>query len=160
MLFPKKKQKAVMSMAKSTTRKTGTAAKRPATAATRKTPASAANPAVASAVKAAVTSTAIPAKQASDDDFMRKPDLIEKVVVRSGVKKKDAKPVVEAMLAVLGEALADGQEMRLPPLGKVMVNRTKDLENGTAYIVKIRQPKKASGDADPAGKDPLAKAAE
>ncbi|MEL7212570.1 MAG: HU family DNA-binding protein [Pseudomonadota bacterium] len=148
-----------MSMAKTTTRKTKTAAKRPATAATRKPPASA-NPAVASAVKAVVTSTATPAKKASDDDLMRKPDLIEKVVVRSGVKKKDAKPVVEAMLAVLGEALAEGQEMRLPPLGKVMVNRTKDLENGTAYIVKIRSPKKAKGEPAPWGKDPLAKAAE
>ncbi len=91
---------------------------------------------------------------------MRKPDLIEKVVIRSGVKKKDAKPVVEAMLAVLGEALAEGQEMRLPPLGKLKVNRIKDLENGTAYIVKIRQPKKVGGDAGPAGKDTLAKAAE
>ena len=149
-----------MSMAKITSRKTSATAKRPATAATRKTTSAAVDPAVATAVKAAVTSTSKPAKPAADDDMMRKPDLIEKVVARSGVKKKDAKPVVEAMLAVLGEALAEGQEMRLPPLGKVMVNRSKDLENGTAYIVKIRQPRKATDAGPPSDKDPLAKAAE
>lgn len=153
-------------MAKTTTGKSATAAKRPATAATRKASAVKAKPASDAAAsappKSVVTSTATPAKAAAkaDDDFMRKPDLIEKVVVRSGIKKKDAKPVVEAMLAVLGEAIADGQEMRLPPLGKVMVNRTKDLENGTAYIIKVRQPKKAGGTGGTPGKEPLAKAAE
>lgn len=54
---------------------------------------------------------------------LRKKELIDKVVKRSGIKKRDAKPVIESMLAVLGEALADSRELNLPDLGKVKVRR-------------------------------------
>lgn len=70
---------------------------------------------------------------------MRKKELIDTVVTRSGIKKKDAKPVVEAALAVLGEALAEGRELILPPLGKVIVRKEKELPRGKMMIVKLRQ---------------------
>jgi DNA-binding protein HU-alpha len=70
---------------------------------------------------------------------MRKKELLEKVVARSGMKKKDVKPVVEAMLAELGETLAGGRGLVLPPLGKIQINREKKLPNGKVIIVKIRQ---------------------
>lgn len=70
---------------------------------------------------------------------MRKKELIDAVVTRSGVKKKDAKPVVDAMLAVLGEALADNRELILPPMGRVKVRKEKKLPNGRVLIVKVRQ---------------------
>jgi DNA-binding protein HU-alpha len=70
---------------------------------------------------------------------MRKKELIETVVTRTGIKKKDAKPVVESMLAVLGEALAEGRELILPPLGKVIVRKEKKLPKGKMMIVKVRQ---------------------
>ena len=70
---------------------------------------------------------------------MRKKELIDTVVTRSGIKKKDAKPVVEAMLAVLGDALAEGRELILPPLGKVIVRKEKALPRGKMMMVKIRQ---------------------
>lgn len=70
---------------------------------------------------------------------MRKKELINTVVERSGIKKKDAKPVVEAMLAVLGEALADNRELILPPFGKAKVRREKALPNGRVMVVKVRQ---------------------
>ena len=54
---------------------------------------------------------------------MRKKELIDLVVERSGLKKKDAKPIVEATLAILGEALAEARELNLQPLGKVKVRR-------------------------------------
>lgn len=72
---------------------------------------------------------------------MKKKELIDAVVSRSGIKKKDAKPVVEAMLAVLGEALADSRELNLKPFGKVKVNRAKEVPNGKVIIAKIRQTK-------------------
>jgi len=148
-------------MAKITTTKPTTAAKRPATAATHKTIAAKEPTSPSAAVSATMSSTATSAKpaQRDDEDLMRKPDLIEKVVARSGIKKKDAKPVVEAMLAVLAETLAEGREMRLPPLGKVIINRTKELDNGTAYIVKIRHSNKAGVSSVTPAKDPLANAA-
>lgn len=70
---------------------------------------------------------------------MRKKELLEQVVTRSGIKKKDAKPVVETMLAVLGEALADNRELVLPPFGKFKVQREKQLPNGRVMVVKLRQ---------------------
>jgi DNA-binding protein HU-alpha len=70
---------------------------------------------------------------------MRKKELIDLVVERSGIKKKDAKPVVEATLAILGEALADTRELNLQPLGKVKVRREKQMPNGRVLVTKIRQ---------------------
>ncbi len=70
---------------------------------------------------------------------MRKKELIDAVVAKSGIKKKDAKPVIEAMLEVLGSALQDGRELNLQPLGKVKVNREKKLAVGKVLITRIRQ---------------------
>lgn len=72
--------------------------------------------------------------------MMRKKELIDLVVERSGVKKKDAKPVVEAMLVVLGEAIADSRELNLHPMGKLKVRRVKQMPNGRVMVTKIRQP--------------------
>ena len=70
---------------------------------------------------------------------MRKKELIDLVVERSGIKKKDAKPVIEAMLSVLGEALSDSRELNLLPMGKIKVLNEKDLGNGKMMRVKVRQ---------------------
>ena len=70
---------------------------------------------------------------------MRKKELIDTICTRAGVKKKDAKPVVESMLAVLGEALSEGRELILPPLGKVVVRKEKQLPKGKMMVVKVRQ---------------------
>lgn len=77
--------------------------------------------------------------------LMRKKELIDAVVTRSGVKKKDAKPVVEAMLAVLGEALSEKRELALQPLGRVKIQRVREHPNGQVLVTKIRQ----SGQAKP-----------
>ena len=79
------------------------------------------------------------AAKAAEVPVLRKKELIERVVARSGVKKKDAKPAIEAMLAVLGEALAAGEELNLQPLGKVMVKKTKELANAKMMVCRIRQ---------------------
>ena len=83
---------------------------------------------------------------------MRKKELIDAVVDRSGIKKKDAKPVIDAMLDVLGEALADHRELNLVPFGKFKVINEKDLSNGKMLRVKIRQirPADNNGLNDPA----------
>ncbi|WP_227269664.1 HU family DNA-binding protein [Roseobacter weihaiensis] len=72
-------------------------------------------------------------------DPLRKRELIESVVRRSGSKKRDAKPVVEAVLAELGEALADGRDLILPPLGRCIINREKIMPDGRVIILKVRQ---------------------
>lgn len=78
--------------------------------------------------------------QSKDTDaVMRKKELVDAVVARSGIKQRDAKPVIEAVLAELGETLARGREMSLPPLGRVKINREKQIDNGRVIVVKLRQ---------------------
>lgn len=90
---------------------------------------------------------------------MKKQELIEKVVLRSGVRKKDAKPVVEAMLGVLGETLADGRGLNLQPLGKLKLNRTKETPKARVIIAKLRQ-RKTGKKPEPTGNQTVAAAAE
>lgn len=67
-------------------------------------------------------------------------DLIDAVVAASGVKKPQAKPVVEATLTALGLLLSDGKELNLPGLGKLQVLRRKERPNGEVLVVKLRRP--------------------
>jgi DNA-binding protein HU-alpha len=92
---------------------------------------------------------------------LRKKELFDLVVARSGMKKKDVKPVVEAMLAVLGDALAEQRELNLQPLGKMKVQRGKELPDGRALVLKLRQKtaklNEVSRDATPTKTGPAVK---
>ena len=70
---------------------------------------------------------------------LKRQELLALVVKRSDIKKKFAKPVLEAMLAVMGEALAEGRELNLAPMGKVKINRVRELGNGRVIIARVRQ---------------------
>jgi DNA-binding protein HU-alpha len=65
--------------------------------------------------------------------------LVDLVVKRTGAKKKDVKPIVEAALAIMGETVADGRDLNLPPMGKLKINRVKEIKNGQVTICKLRQ---------------------
>ena len=75
---------------------------------------------------------------------LKKKELVDLVTERSDVRKKYAKPVVEAMIDILGEAIAEGRELNLQPLGKIKHQRTKDTPNARITVSKIRQSKSAS----------------
>ncbi len=112
-----------------TTAKTGKTKKKPAPA----------KRAVNAAVKsAAVVSRAKPQLSGAE---LKKKELIDLVVEKSAVQKNHAKPVIEAMLEVLGETVAKGREMNLQPLGKVKYNRVKEADNARIVILKLRQNK-------------------
>ena len=76
---------------------------------------------------------------------LRKKELIDRVVSKSGAKRKDAKPVVEAMLDVLGDALAQGEELNLQPFGKLKINRQKEMAGAKVFVCRIRQRKTVHG---------------
>jgi nucleoid DNA-binding protein len=76
----------------------------------------------------------------SKDPALTKRELIDAAVLRSGVKKKDAKPVVEALLAILGETVASGRDLNLKPFGKLHLNRSEKRSNGTVHKCRLRQP--------------------
>ncbi|WP_371224491.1 HU family DNA-binding protein [Roseovarius sp. 2305UL8-3] len=99
------------------------------------------------------------ASEVLSEPELKKQELLQKVVDKSGIKKKDAKPVVEAMLEVLGEALADGREFNLQPMGKLKLNRTKETPNARIIVAKIRQSKRTGG-GGMGPKDTVAAAAE
>jgi Bacterial DNA-binding protein len=61
-------------------------------------------------------------------------DLIDNVATRTGGKKPEVKAAVEATLAALGEALATGKSLAVPPLGKLRVVKNK----GPALTLKLR----------------------
>lgn len=140
-------------MAKTTTTpRTVKTRKKPTSVRSAKKPAATMKPATMAsvspeaAVKSAVTkatavvgSTASVPAQSVEVKELRKKELIEKVVARSGIKKKDAKPVIEATLAVLGASLADGDDIILPPFGKVKVKRTKEQTGAKVFTCRIRQ---------------------
>ena len=134
--------------AKATTKTTATKAVAAKKAATPKTAAPKAN-----APKTTIVETVTPVVSGAP---LKKPDLIDRVVAETGMKKKDVKPVVEAMLAVMGRALSGGEEITAPPMGKLMIKKSKDVAKARILTLKLRHPKDAGGPA----KDPLAQAAE
>lgn len=72
--------------------------------------------------------------------ILKKRELYELVSTRSGLAKNKIRPVVDAMIDVLGETIAQGRGMNLPPMGRVMIKRSKDGPNARISIVKVRQP--------------------
>jgi len=81
--------------------------------------------------------------------------LVEAVVERTGQRKGEVRTAVQAALAVMGETLADGKELNLPPMGKVKINRVKETPRGQNLILKLVRNRK-SPVIDHAEDDPLA----
>ncbi len=123
--------------------KAGTKAAKPRRAAAAK-PAAARRKAAAK--PAAATAPTTPVKGGT----LRKKDLIDRVVQVSGAKKKDTREIVEAVLTVLGDALAGGEMLALPPFGRARVNKHRDLDGGEMLTVKLRRggPAKAASKGD------------
>lgn len=93
-------------------------------------------------------------KPVVSDTPIKKKELIDRVVAESGMKKKDVKPVVEAMLAVMGRALREGEEIVAPPMGKMMVKRVKDLSNARVMTLRLRSPNHMATPAKPSLAEP------
>lgn len=80
-----------------------------------------------------------------ETSMMKKPALFDEVVARTNLKKRDVKPAVEAAMAVIADALREGTDVNVPPLGKLRVIKSKDLDNGASVItLKLRTPKNAT----------------
>ena len=86
-----------------------------------------------SAVAEASAAAALVVKPASQ--ALKLKDLVERVAKASGAKKNGLKEIVEAVLAEMGQALSEGKELNLPPLGKAKVNRQK----GDLLVVKLKR---------------------
>ncbi len=77
--------------------------------------------------------------------MMKKPEFLDAVVARTNLKKRDVKPAAEAALAVIAEALVRGDEVNLPPMGKLRVIKSKPLDAGAHVLtLKLRTMKTAA----------------
>ncbi len=70
---------------------------------------------------------------------LRKKDLYDRVAAATGAKKGDVRLIADAVLDILGTALAAGEVLALPPFGKARVHRQKDLPSGELLIVRLRR---------------------
>jgi nucleoid DNA-binding protein len=83
--------------------------------------------------------TATPMAVINEDEPFKKGPLLDAVVEKCGVKRSDAKLVVEALFEVMADKLISGEDMQLPPLGKLKVIKAKDVGKGAkAITLKLR----------------------
>ncbi len=68
---------------------------------------------------------------------IRKKDFVDRAADRSGVRKADARAAIEAALALMAEMLVAGEELNLPPLGKLKVTRVKDNDRGKVIMLRL-----------------------
>ena len=79
-------------------------------------------------------------------ESVKKADFIDRVIARGDLKKKDAKPAIEAALSELADILAAGGELVLPPMGKIRAVKVKDLGEGAQMMtLKLRTMKDGAG---------------
>ncbi|MEM5474855.1 HU family DNA-binding protein [Pacificibacter sp. AS14] len=83
----------------------------------------------------------VEAPEASLVHVVKKKEFIERVSEASGVRKGMTKKVVDAMLKEMGDIMQEGTEMNLPPLGKLSINRQKEIGNAFILIAKLRRAK-------------------
>lgn len=79
---------------------------------------------------------------------LKKRELLDLVAERSGLRKNQIKPAVEAMMEILGEAIAEGRELNLEPFGKLKHQRAKETGNARVTVAKIRQNRSAAPKKD------------
>ena len=92
------------------------------------------------------TKISTPAISVPQGEMLKKAEFIDRAVESGDVKKRDAKPAIEAALAVLSEALMAGEELNLPPMGKMRVVKSKDIGDGARVLtLKLRTMKDGAG---------------
>ena len=92
-----------------------------------------------------------PAVSVPQGEMIKKPEFLDRAVERTDVKKREAKPAIEAALAVPAVSLINGEELNLPPMGKLRVVKSKDVGEGAKVLtLKLRTMKDGAGQgADP-----------
>jgi len=106
--------------------------------------------------KAVSTNVAPDAGVQFDAPELTKKEMVTRMVAQSGMKKGDARRALEATMAALSDALREGNNLSLAPLGKIKISRSKDTPNGRLVVlrVKLKDPVSATP------KDPLTPASE
>ena len=94
-------------------------------------------------------------------DAAKMKELLTAVVAKTGAKKKEAKDVIDAVLAEIAAALTSGKSLSLPPLGNLRVAKTQEKGGATMMVLKLRMGGSGSlGEGGKGAKDALAEGGE
>ena len=74
-----------------------------------------------------------------DAPVMRTKDLVEAIAPNVSVKRKDLRPLMEAVFKAMGDALAEGKSLNIPPLGKILVKKERKGENADTIVLRLRR---------------------
>lgn len=96
-----------------------------------------AKPSAKPALKA-VTAPKSDSKPKAKIEALKRRALLEAVAMRVGVKRTDAREVMDAVLVEMAEALDQGRDLILPPFGKVMLRKDKDGQDGRPMVARIK----------------------
>jgi nucleoid DNA-binding protein len=89
-----------------------------------------------------------PAAAAPEAARARRGDLLDAVVERSPMRRPDLKPVVELVLEEIGRLLDAGEEVVVPPLGKLSVKKRVAKSGGDLLTLKLKRPAPGERSAD------------
>lgn len=83
-------------------------------------------------------------KMRGDDDpgaarVLQKRQFLSAVAHRAGLRNAQVKQIVEATLAELGDAIAAGRTLALPPLGRARINRQRDVSGSEVITLRLRR---------------------
>lgn len=113
----------------------------------------------AQADMAADEADSLPAEDGGASLVVRKKDFVERVALAAGVKKGKVRDVTEAVLQVLGEALANGESLAIPPLGKLRVTKHAG-KDGDLLQIKLKRIEAGGKKGEKTDEAPLAEAEE
>jgi nucleoid DNA-binding protein len=117
---------------------------KPAAKASPKAPAKAAPAAAGSAAEAPPAAAAVVTKRK---------DLVDRVTAEIGGRKGGVREIVEATLSEIGAALERGEDLLLPPLGRLRIVKSKAAAAGGAATLTLKLRRAAPGGAGKAGTD-------
>jgi hypothetical protein len=111
----------------------------------------------AAAKPAKATPKLVTARTPPRGEQLRKKDFVDQVAAAAGTRKADVRKVVDAALALVAARVTAGDELILPPLGKLRLVKEKD--NGKTRIAVLRlqlttaEEEGATGASDPLAPD-------
>lgn len=70
---------------------------------------------------------------------VQKRDFIDRVLAATGARRAEARPIIEATLAQLGQILSDGHTLAVPPLGRARINLERDPRGGDVITLRLRR---------------------
>ncbi|WP_164880108.1 HU family DNA-binding protein [Paenirhodobacter ferrireducens] len=100
-----------------------------------------------------------PAEEGGASLVLRKKDFVERVALAAGVKKGKVREITDAVLQVLGEALANGESLAIPPLGKLRVTKHAG-KDGDLLQIKLKRIEAGGKKGEKTDEAPLAEAEE